>query len=76
MVDLAFETWDTGCPILTDALANFECRTRATYDGGDSLIFLGEVIRMRSVAEGRPLLYFRGYSGLQPVDFPNQMTPI
>ena len=48
------------CPILTEALANFECRTRATYEGGDHVISLGEVIRMRSVGGGRPLLYFRG----------------
>src|SRR5258708_30148161 len=27
--DLAFETWETGCPILPDALANFQCRTPA-----------------------------------------------
>jgi len=75
--DLAFETWDTGCPILTEALANFECRTRATYEGGDLVIFLGEVIRMRSVGDGRPLLYFRGgYSALKPAKGPNQTPPI
>ena len=75
--DLAFETWDTGCPILTEALANFECRTRATYEGGDHVIFLGEVIRMRSVGDGRPLLYFRGdYSALKPAEASNQTPPI
>ncbi len=62
---IAFETWDTGCPILADTLASFECRVRNTYDGGDHIIFVGEVTRMRSTADGRPLLFFRGrYCGL------------
>ena len=66
---VAYEVWDTGCPILTDALANFECRTRSTHDGGDHVIFVGEVTRMRATTSGRPLLYFRGaYSGLGEVD--------
>ena len=62
---IAYETWETGCPILADALANFECRVRHAYDGGDHVIFVGEVTRMRSDPDGRPLLFFRGrYCGL------------
>ena len=57
-------TWDSGCPIIPDALAVFECKTRFRYDGGDHIIFVGEVQRME-IAEGRPLLFFRGtYRGL------------
>ena len=55
-----YELWDTGCPILTDALANFECKTQHIYDGGDHLIFVGRVRKMRFAQEGEPLLYFRG----------------
>lgn len=58
-----FEVWETGSPILTDALASFECRTRYNYDGGDHVIFVGEVVRMRANRGGRPLLYFRGDYG-------------
>ncbi len=32
---LDYETWDTGCPILTGTLASFECKIRQTYHGGD-----------------------------------------
>ena len=42
------ETWESGCPILADALANFECEVHAVHDGGDHRIFLGRVLRMRS----------------------------
>ena len=42
-----FELWDSGCPILPGCAANFECRTEHTYDGGDHVIFVGRVIRMR-----------------------------
>ena len=55
-----FDIWDFGCPILADALANFECRTRYTYDGGDHVIFVGEIERMRADLEGQPLLFYRG----------------
>jgi flavin reductase (DIM6/NTAB) family NADH-FMN oxidoreductase RutF len=55
-----YELWDTGCPILTDTLANFECKTQHIYDGGDHLIFVGRVQKMRFAADGDPLLFFRG----------------
>jgi flavin reductase (DIM6/NTAB) family NADH-FMN oxidoreductase RutF len=62
---VAFETWETGAPILTDALANFDCTTHSIHDGGDHMIFVGRVLRLRAMPEGRPLLYFRGaYHGL------------
>lgn len=54
-----FETWETGCPILADALANFECETKSMHDGGDHVIFVGQVLALRT-GEGRPLLYYRG----------------
>lgn len=55
-----YEVWETGAPILTDCLANFECATRATHDGGDHVIFVGEVRRMNRNHHGQPLLYYRG----------------
>jgi flavin reductase (DIM6/NTAB) family NADH-FMN oxidoreductase RutF len=57
--DIEYELWDTGAPILKGCLAAFECRTRALYDGGDHVIFVGEVLRLRCAVDGRPLLYFR-----------------
>lgn len=55
-----YEVWKTGAPILTQCLANFECTTYATHDGGDHVIFIGRVERMSRNAEGSPLLYYRG----------------
>lgn len=50
----------TGVPILADALAWLECRTWATYDGGDHTIVVGEVLDMGfGVDDADPLLYFR-----------------
>ena len=51
---------DTGCPFLAGALARFECRTHHTYDGGDHIIFVGEVLRLEHRPEGKPLLFYRG----------------
>ncbi len=54
------ELWDSGCPILTGALASFECKIRHTYHGGDHVIFVGEVTRLRHDPEGQPLLFHGG----------------
>ncbi len=49
-----------GCPALPDAIASFECRLWATYDGGDHEIVVGEVAALRRAREGNPLVYYRG----------------
>ena len=49
----------THVPILADALAWLECRTWATYDGGDHTIVVGEVLDLGLGNDGSdPLLYF------------------
>jgi flavin reductase (DIM6/NTAB) family NADH-FMN oxidoreductase RutF len=60
---LAFETWESGAPIFSRALAVFDCATHAVHDGGDHLIFVGRVLRFMHDPDGRPLLYFRGNYG-------------
>lgn len=55
-----YEVWDTGCPIVPDAIATFECEYRYTHDGGDHVIFVGEVLRLRCNPQRRPLLFYRG----------------
>jgi flavin reductase (DIM6/NTAB) family NADH-FMN oxidoreductase RutF len=63
---ISFERWTTGSPILQDCLSAFDCRTYAIHDGGDHLIFIGEVLRFDIKAEGDPLIYFRGsYTSLR-----------
>ena len=59
--DSLYLSGQTGVPILKDAIATFECETTQIYEGGDHLIFVGEV---KALATGkvdrRPLLYHRG----------------
>lgn len=49
-----------GCPVIDGALASFECRLWNTYDGGDHVIVIGNVVRQSHAEEGEPLVYFRG----------------
>ena len=63
---VAYRSELTGAPILEEALGWIDCRTWATYDGGDHTIFVGEVMAGDADA-GSPLLYFRGgYGRLTP----------
>ncbi|TDW19264.1 flavin reductase family protein [Kribbella kalugense] len=41
----------TGCPVVDGSLSWLECRTWATYDGGDHTIVVGEVL---SLGDGEP----------------------
>ncbi len=56
----------TGSPILQQATAYLEGRVRATCEGGDHVIFLGEVIALEVLSESLPLIFYRGgYSTLK-----------
>lgn len=48
-------------PLITGALAHFECEPYANYDGGDHVIFVVRVLR-HAVRAGSPapLVFFRG----------------
>ncbi|MBY6537856.1 flavin reductase family protein [Rhodococcus sp. BP-349] len=54
-------------PVLEDALATISCRPWRTYEGGDHVIFVGEIVH--TVISGRaPLLYFgSAFHALEPV---------
>lgn len=55
-----------GAPVLTGCTGSFQCEKRFTYDGGDHLIFVGEVIDFAST-DKPGLLYHRGqYAVSQP----------
>jgi flavin reductase (DIM6/NTAB) family NADH-FMN oxidoreductase RutF len=45
----------TGCPLLNDCLAYFECRVTAEYTPGNHTLFLGEVLEAQRMAEGNAL---------------------
>jgi flavin reductase len=53
----------TGAPVLDAALAWFECRTWATYEGGDHTIVVGEVLDLGCGDDASALLYFRSEYG-------------
>src|SRR5947209_130608 len=59
---------DTGAPALADALAVFECRREAVYEGGDHAVLVGLVVQFRFRYVGAPLVFFRGrYHPFAPV---------
>ena len=53
----------TGCPLLAGALARIECHKTASYEGGDHVIFIGEVVALSIEDAGEPLVYYRGQYG-------------
>jgi len=57
----------TGVPLLLGALSPLECRTRATYDGGDHTVVMGDVLSVTTAHPDRsPLVYYAGaYHGLK-----------
>jgi flavin reductase (DIM6/NTAB) family NADH-FMN oxidoreductase RutF len=51
----------TGAALLDSSLSHMECRTYATYDGGDHTVVLGEVLWVDVPGPDRnPLMHFRG----------------
>lgn len=58
----------TGAALFTGALATLECRTTATYDAGDHVLVVGEVLDVAAPTDPRPpLLYFSSrYRELPP----------
>ena len=53
----------SGMPVLKNVLANLDCTVVNAYEGGDHTIFVAEV-KETKVADGAPLLYFRGRYGM------------
>ena len=63
---IQYHPMKSGTPVLRDTLANLDCSVVHDYEGGDHTIFVGEVQEV-VVAEGSPLLYFRGRYGIYAV---------
>ena len=54
-----------GCPLLDGAVATFECRVAARHEGGDHVIYVGEVVGFDHHPDAPPLAFFRGrYTGV------------
>jgi flavin reductase (DIM6/NTAB) family NADH-FMN oxidoreductase RutF len=50
----------TGCPLVAWAPAWLECRTWATYEGGDHTIVVGEVLSLGAADDPSALIYYAG----------------
>lgn len=48
----------TGAPLLDAAWGRIECMTKHQYDGGDHVIFVGEIVSLEA-EEADPLVYHR-----------------
>ena len=59
---LSHEISAEGVPLITGALAQFDCVQHATHDGGDHLIVVGRVLRA-AYREGEPLVFSQGAYG-------------
>ena len=57
MISTPYHLGVTGAPIIEGCLSYLDCRTWATYDGGDHTLFLGEVVSTELGAQGRGLVY-------------------
>jgi flavin reductase (DIM6/NTAB) family NADH-FMN oxidoreductase RutF len=70
---------DTGIgqsPLLPGTLASFECEADRTLDGGDHVLFIGRVRRIR-YADGDPLIFSGGqYATALPMRAPNAQSDL
>jgi flavin reductase (DIM6/NTAB) family NADH-FMN oxidoreductase RutF len=60
LVGIDYKLGELGLPVLDGVLAFFECRVTHELDGGDHIIFVGEVDNAGVGEIEDPLLYFRG----------------
>jgi flavin reductase len=50
----------TGAPLISGALAYFECALWRTYEGGDHTIFVGQLLSVQEQAEKDAVLFLHG----------------
>jgi flavin reductase (DIM6/NTAB) family NADH-FMN oxidoreductase RutF len=58
--EIDHRTGASGSPIIEGAAAYLDCRLHATYEAGDHLIFIGEVLELGFDAEADPLVFHGG----------------
>ncbi|MTE22492.1 flavin reductase [Streptomyces sp. TRM43335] len=50
----------SGAPLLTGAVAHFECAKWRAYDGGDHTVHMGRVLSLAELPDREPLVFHRG----------------
>ncbi len=51
---------ESGCAVLNNVIASFECSIQERVDGGDHTILIGRVLEFDSVSDAKPLVFFGG----------------
>jgi 3-hydroxy-9,10-secoandrosta-1,3,5(10)-triene-9,17-dione monooxygenase reductase component len=69
---LALERGPDGIPMLPDCMARFACKLAYQYEGGDHVIFVGEILDFSHSAR-KPLVFHGGHYGLL---LPKQTTAV
>ncbi len=54
---VAYETKETGAPILKDCLAYMDCRVHSSFDVGVQRIYVGEIVAAELKKDEKPLIY-------------------
>lgn len=63
---VAWENGILGSPVIPDCMASFQCKTQYQYEGGDHIIFVGEVLAFENTPKS-PLLFHAGsYADSRP----------
>jgi flavin reductase (DIM6/NTAB) family NADH-FMN oxidoreductase RutF len=60
---IQWQRGQTGCPVLKECLACFECRVTAQYSPGNHTLFLGEVLSAKVLGQGN-ILCSLDYDGI------------
>ena len=55
-----YTTGRTGTPLLKGSIATFECKVYARHEGGDHVIYVGEVLHVDTGGDDPPLGFYRG----------------
>ncbi|WP_026361232.1 flavin reductase family protein [Amycolatopsis nigrescens] len=64
IADVGHRPCSTGAPVLSEALGFLSCRLVDEVEGGDHVIFVGEVVELGLSGRARdPLIFFRGSLG-------------
>jgi flavin reductase len=61
----------TGAPLITGALAQFECAVSRRYEGGDHTIFLGNLLSVERQPDAEALVFLNG--GFHRIPVPSEV---
>jgi flavin reductase (DIM6/NTAB) family NADH-FMN oxidoreductase RutF len=68
--NVSFEDGSFGCRLIVEAAAVIECEKYASYDGGDHVIYVGRVLKIKADSERSPLIFWRGQFGTVHLENP------